>query len=357
MSVSNGPNLGLIISALTGDNFDGDFRKLLRAIDVLLQLAVIDQTHTAPPGSPTNGDRYIVAASPTGAWSGKAKNIAVWTTDNPASPSGVWEFYPPKAGWDVWSLADAALYVYTGSVWAAAGGGGGGGGMTNPMTTLGDLIIGGSSGTPGRLAIGSTGKVLTVVSGAPAWATAGGGGGGAPSGSVVVPMVPAELVTGSSTGWGGLTLCMKLFGGTIVNLCSSWAVGLRIASGTLDINTAVVLRTAKGSTTVIDSTPFTFNGVAGPWSLAAGDVVSDAIGLALDNDHDYYVLLFLPTGGNNTSVALPSCTSGGNNLSISSGTAFTVGGGYFPVDETGVSTIGSVNSPANIYSFIFVRVA
>ena len=48
--------------------------------------------------------------------------------------------------------------------------GGGGGGMTNPMTTAGDTIYGGTSGIPKRLPIGVTGQVLTTVSGSPAWA-------------------------------------------------------------------------------------------------------------------------------------------------------------------------------------------
>lgn len=43
-------------------------------------------------------------------------------------------------------------------------------GMTNPMTTAGDTIYGGASGTPTRLAIGSTGNVLTVSGGNPVWA-------------------------------------------------------------------------------------------------------------------------------------------------------------------------------------------
>lgn len=42
-------------------------------------------------------------------------------------------------------------------------------GMLNPMTTLGDLIVGAASGTPDRLPIGSEGHVLTVSSGSPAW--------------------------------------------------------------------------------------------------------------------------------------------------------------------------------------------
>ena len=43
-------------------------------------------------------------------------------------------------------------------------------GMPNPMTTAGDLILGGASGNPGRLAKGTDGQVLTMVSGNPAWA-------------------------------------------------------------------------------------------------------------------------------------------------------------------------------------------
>lgn len=53
----------------------------------------------------------------------------------------------------------------------------GGGGMTNPMTTAGDLIVGGASGTPTRLGIGTDTHVLTMTSGVPGWAAPGGGGG------------------------------------------------------------------------------------------------------------------------------------------------------------------------------------
>lgn len=49
-------------------------------------------------------------------------------------------------------------------------------GMTNPMTTSGDIIYGGSSGIPTRLPKGSDGQVLSLVSGIPAWATASSSG-------------------------------------------------------------------------------------------------------------------------------------------------------------------------------------
>jgi hypothetical protein len=51
------------------------------------------------------------------------------------------------------------------------GGSGSGGGMPNPMTTPGDMIRGGTTGSPVRLPIGTAGQFLRVVSGLPAWST------------------------------------------------------------------------------------------------------------------------------------------------------------------------------------------
>jgi len=54
---------------------------------------------------------------------------------------------------------------------------------TNPMTTAGDIIIGGSSGTGTRLAIGGEGTVLKAESGTPTWGTTSGLEGLKPLGS------------------------------------------------------------------------------------------------------------------------------------------------------------------------------
>jgi hypothetical protein len=59
----------------------------------------------------------------------------------------------------------------SGSVWESVSSAG----FTNPMTTAGDIIKGGSAGAPQRLAIGSSGDVLTVSAGAPAWAPSSSG--------------------------------------------------------------------------------------------------------------------------------------------------------------------------------------
>lgn len=44
-------------------------------------------------------------------------------------------------------------------------------GFSNPMTTVGDIIIEGAGPAPTRLAIGASGTVLTVAAGLPTWAT------------------------------------------------------------------------------------------------------------------------------------------------------------------------------------------
>lgn len=66
---------------------------------------------------------------------------------------------------------------------AEALGGSGGGGMTNPMTTAGDLIVGGTGGEPTRLALGAEGQIPRSVGGAVVWTDETGGGGGDPAGA------------------------------------------------------------------------------------------------------------------------------------------------------------------------------
>lgn len=50
------------------------------------------------------------------------------------------------------------------------------GALTNPMTTAGDLIVGGASGAPARLAKGTDAQVLKIISGVLTWAAEAGGG-------------------------------------------------------------------------------------------------------------------------------------------------------------------------------------
>lgn len=81
-----------------------------RRLDAVVQLAVADRTTTAPPGSPSEGDRYIVAAPATGAWSGHAGEVAAYL-------DGAWAYFAPQEGWLAYLADEDALAVFDGSSW------------------------------------------------------------------------------------------------------------------------------------------------------------------------------------------------------------------------------------------------
>ncbi len=86
----------------------------LRLLDAMVQLAVLDRTRTAPPGSPADGDRHIVASGATGLWAGWDFNIAYWV-------DGAWTRLVPRPGWLAWVSAEAAFVGWTGSAWQPLG--------------------------------------------------------------------------------------------------------------------------------------------------------------------------------------------------------------------------------------------
>lgn len=83
----------------------------LRMLDGIVQLAVKDANLADPPASPSDGDRYIVPAAATGAWTGWTNSVALWT-------DGAWLRLPPRAGWMAWNLETGTLLAFSGTSWA-----------------------------------------------------------------------------------------------------------------------------------------------------------------------------------------------------------------------------------------------
>jgi len=90
-------------------------------LDTLVQLSVLDKDPTAPPGSPSEGDCYIVAGgggTATGAWIG-------WETRVARFIDGEWRSYLPGegggAGWLAWVRDEDAMYRFDGTDWTLAG--------------------------------------------------------------------------------------------------------------------------------------------------------------------------------------------------------------------------------------------
>lgn len=114
MTAQTLPNLGLQNGYADGENGWGQgYNSNLLALDLLSFLAVASTDLSAPPTTPVDGDRYVVAATPaaTGAWVGKEKNVACYY-------GAAWHFFVPRRGWVAFSIADGVDHRFDGTIWA-----------------------------------------------------------------------------------------------------------------------------------------------------------------------------------------------------------------------------------------------
>lgn len=81
---------------------------------------VKDRDLAAPPGSPADGDAYLVATGGSGDWSGQDGKIAMYV-------STAWEFVPAIEGMQLYVNDENLRIVYDGATWNAASGSGGSG--------------------------------------------------------------------------------------------------------------------------------------------------------------------------------------------------------------------------------------
>ncbi|MEM7749647.1 MAG: DUF2793 domain-containing protein [Pseudomonadota bacterium] len=126
----------------------------LRQLDAIVQLSVRDRDLPAPPSSPSDGDRYIVAESGEGEWADQDGTIAAYQ-------DGAWAFYVPNEGWLAWIDDEDVLVACDGSSWIAAAASsensGNGGGSITETTMLG---INAAADDTNRLSVSSEATLL-----------------------------------------------------------------------------------------------------------------------------------------------------------------------------------------------------
>jgi Protein of unknown function (DUF2793) len=84
----------------------------LNILDALVQPVAVSASLATPPATPAEGAVYIVASSPTDAWTGRATQLAHFI-------GGGWRFYVARSGWRMW-VTDAGQEVrFDGSSWTA----------------------------------------------------------------------------------------------------------------------------------------------------------------------------------------------------------------------------------------------
>lgn len=177
---------------------------------------------------------------------------------------------------------------------------GGGGGFANPMTTLGDMIRGGASGTPSRLAVGTEGQVQTVVGGVPAWANATGG-------------VDTSLQPSPDTGWTAT--------GTIASASGVVTATLTDAQTTAQLTRAPVTSGHAPLIEIVARVQVTETPVSGNYWFTVGIINSEAVtsestvrGFVVQPSANGVVYGFANTGGSwagvGNTAAPASITSG-----------------------------------------------
>jgi hypothetical protein len=86
----------------------------LSLLDGLLHLSVVSRILAAPPASPVDGNRYLIAAAPTGAWATHAGHIAL-------RMEGTWRFMVPREGWRLWVENEDVFIIFDGTNWVQSG--------------------------------------------------------------------------------------------------------------------------------------------------------------------------------------------------------------------------------------------
>lgn len=133
-------------------------------------------------------------------------------------------------------------------------------GMTNPMTSTGDLILGGVAGAPSRLAIGSNGQVLTSNGTTASWQNLAGGG----------TLTGINTGAGSGLTGGGLsgTLTLKLVDGVSNGQILKWN-GSSWALATDDVGGGGVPTLNPGNLLIGDGTSNSQTGVSGDLTMTS----------------------------------------------------------------------------------------
>ncbi len=85
----------------------------LQVLDAVVMLSVLDRDLATPPVTPSDGDRYLIASSAAGSWSGNDGKIAAWQ-------DGAWAFHSPKEGWLVWIADEDIFLIFDGASWTGS---------------------------------------------------------------------------------------------------------------------------------------------------------------------------------------------------------------------------------------------
>jgi hypothetical protein len=111
--MTSSPRLGITDLAAAQANAEAFVNEATRILEQFANTPHFkSRSTTAEPGSPADGDQYLLPGSPTGShWSGQGNKVASYI-------NGAWAFRSAKEGWSAWVDDEDVVISYDGSSWS-----------------------------------------------------------------------------------------------------------------------------------------------------------------------------------------------------------------------------------------------
>jgi hypothetical protein len=206
----------------------------------------------------------------------------------------------------------------------------------SPMTTAGDIIYGGTSGTGTRLAKGTDGQILTLASGVPSWATSS-------DVSTMAAIGSTPNANGASIASNTLTLqpANASFGGVITTSAQSFA-GVKTFTNNVELSNDLIV---SGTTSAYNNTPY----------VDKNALVIHGYNLSGTGNFINFVATGNSTGNWNSNMTFSTRPSGGSPteaMRINSQGYIGIGNTAptAPLDVTGATKISGITTISNTTS-------
>jgi hypothetical protein len=276
--MSQSTNLALPYLAASQSQKHVTVNEGLRLLDVLVQISVKSAALSAPPGSPGDGQRWIIGPLPTGLWAGRATQIAAWQ-------DGAWVFYAPKDGWLAWNEATQASLIFSAGAWVSLIGALLAAGVADNAFTLTDdadptkkatfELAGISTGTTRTFNLPNTSSELAILAGTQTF-TGNKTFTGTLTASGTVTISAAAATIGTATGTATYGIGTGATGNGVIKTLN---IGTGGASGS---NTVVNIGSATAGavgTTVVNTPSVTFSNAVAAVAMPQANLTAQLLGL------------------------------------------------------------------------------